>query len=88
MDIDWRYKMQLWKKNFLAIYFLLLAVIFGGLLFLEGYMWNHELEQWSKRAWKGEKSAAYLVEGFYSEDKEQMSMNIDYAAKKYRNSGI
>lgn len=34
--------MQLWKKNFLAIYFLLLAVIFGGLLFLEGYMWNHE----------------------------------------------
>lgn len=80
--------MQLWKKNFLAIYVLLLAIIFGGLLFLEGYMWRNELEQWTRRALYGEKAAAYLVEGFYSEDKSEMSMNIDYAARKYRNSGI
>ena len=36
--------MQLWKKNFLAVYLLLLLVIYGGLLLLDAYISKNEME--------------------------------------------
>ena len=38
--------MQLWKKNFLVIYGIFLAVVCAGLLLLDAYISLNEMKQW------------------------------------------
>lgn len=80
--------MQIWKKNFLTIYGLFLLVIYGGLLLLDGYISQNELKQWVEHAKSSEKGLFYLAAGLKDGEISRMSMNLEGAAKGYRELGI
>ncbi len=79
--------MQVWKKNFLITYGMFLLVIYGGLLLLDSYISRNELAQWVEHAQNDEKSLFYLAAGLKEEELSRMSMNLNAAAKDYRESG-
>lgn len=80
--------MQLWKKNFLAVYLLFLAVIFGGLLILDSYISQNEMTQRMEQARNSERSIYYLAEGMRDEDFSRAYMTMHNTAMKYLNWGI
>lgn len=80
--------MQLWKKNFLAIYPLFQIVICTGLLFLNGYISQNETRQWVNHARSVEQSICYLAAGLKDETVSRISMNLSAAAEKYSKNGI
>ena len=80
--------MQIWKKNFLSIYALFLVVIYGGLLFLDGYISQNEMKQWMRHAENNEESIFYLAAGLKGEELSRMTMNLQSAARKYLEHGI
>lgn len=80
--------MQIWKKNFLSIYALFLVVIYGGLLFLDGYISQNEMKQWMRHAGNNEESIFYLAAGLKGEELSRMTMNLQSVARKYLEHGI
>lgn len=80
--------MQLWKKNFLTIYLLFLAVIFGGLLILDSYISRNEMEQRMEQARNSERNIYYLAEGMKDEDFSRTYMTLHNAAAKYLYRGM
>lgn len=80
--------MQVWKKNFLSVYVLFLGVIYGGFLFLDGYISQNEMQQWVRHARNNEESLFYLAAGLKDEEPSRMSMNLQSTAEKYLESGI
>lgn len=80
--------MQLWKKNFLVIYGIFLAVVCGGLLLLDGYISQNEIRQWIGQARNSERSIYYLAAGLKNEEVSRMSMNLNDAARRYEEAGI
>ncbi len=88
MDIGWRFRMQLWKKNFLVIYGIFLAVVCGGLLLLDSYISQNEIRQWIGQARNSERSIYYLAAGLKNEEVSRMSMNLNDAARRYEEAGI
>lgn len=80
--------MQIWKKNFLSVYALFLVVIYGSLLFLEGYISQNEMQQWVRHAGNNEESLFYLAAGLKDEELSRISMNLQSTAEKYLESGI
>lgn len=80
--------MQLWKKNFLATFFMFLIVVYISLLILASYLFNSELQQWMQRALASERGILYLMVGISEGDDSRMAMNADYSIRGYRNSGI
>lgn len=80
--------MQIWKKNFLSVYALFLVVIYGGLLFLENYISQNEMQQWIRHARNNEESIFYLAAGLKDEEFSRMSMNLQNVAEKYLDMGI
>ncbi len=79
--------MQIWKKNFLSVYALFLIVIYGGLLFLEGYISQNETQQWVRHARNNEESIFYLAAGLMDEELNRMSMNLQNMAEKHLEAG-
>lgn len=80
--------MQLWKKNFLVIYGIFLAVVCGGLLLLDSYISQNEIRQWIGQARNSERSIYYLAAGLKNEEVSRMSMNLNDAARRYEEAGI
>lgn len=80
--------MQLWKKNFLVIYGIFLAVVCGGLLLLDSYISRNEIRQWVDQARNSERSIYYLAAGLKNEEVSRMSMNLNDAARRYEEAGI
>lgn len=86
--VEWRDRMQLWKKNFLIIYGIFLAVVCAGLFLLDGYITQNETRQWIDHARNNERSIYYLADGLKEEEISRMSMNLNDAAKRYEESDI
>lgn len=80
--------MQLWKKNFLVVYGIFLAVVYAGLFLLDGYISQNETRQWIDHARNNERSIYYLAAGLKEEEFSRMSMNLNDAARRYEKSGI
>lgn len=80
--------MQLWKKNFLVVYGIFLAVVYAGLFLLDGYISQNETRQWIDHARNNERSIYYLAAGLKEEEFSRMSMNLNDAARRYEESGI
>ena len=80
--------MQLWKKNFLAVYLLLLLVIYGGLLLLDAYISKNEMELWVERARNSEKSICDLAEGLKEEEISRISMGMNRMAERFLTQGV
>lgn len=80
--------MQLWKKNFLVIYGIFLAVVCGGLLLLDSYISQNEIRQWIGQARNSERSIYYLAAGLKNEEVSRMTMNLNDAARRYEEAGI
>ena len=80
--------MQLWKKNFLVIYGIFLAVVCAGLLLLDAYISLNEMKQWVDQARNNERSIYYLAAGLKDEEISWMNMNLNDAGRRYEEAGI
>ena len=80
--------MQLWKKNFLVIYGIFLAVVCAGLLLLDAYISLNEMKQWVDQARNNERSIYYLAAGLKDEEISRMNMNLNDAGRRYEEAGI
>lgn len=64
--------MQLWKKNFLATFFMFLLIIQGGLFMLHGFLYQNELKQWRIEAVAGERMLLSIINELDHTDKVEL----------------